>query len=80
MLAGTLAGETRRKAHEEAHKLAGSVGTFGYLEASRLARAVEELFESAGPISQPDAIRVSNLVGALRRELEQPPPEDSGGP
>jgi len=43
LLAGTLNDELHRKAVDEAHKLAGSLGTFGFAEGSSLARQIEEL-------------------------------------
>src|ERR1700752_4596753 len=46
LLEGTLSDEVRRQAEREAHKLAGSVGTFGFAEGSRLARAVEQMLQA----------------------------------
>lgn len=60
----------RRRAEREAHKLAGSVGTFGFAEASRVAREMELLLQ-AEPAAQ-DMLRLSDLSVALRRALELP--------
>jgi diguanylate cyclase (GGDEF)-like protein len=77
MLEGTLDAETRRRAEREAHKLAGGVGTFGFAEASRLARSAELLLEGTGVLESADALRLSDLVVALRTELERPTPPAS---
>ena len=67
-----------QKASQTAHKLAGSLGTFGFEEASRLAHQLEELFESglkpqptlALPQQQQVLVQqAERLVTALRQEL-----------
>lgn len=63
----------RRRAEREAHKLAGAVGTFGFAEGSRLARAVELQLQGTGPLSQAEGLELSDLVVALRAEIEAPP-------
>jgi DNA-binding response OmpR family regulator len=73
VLEGALTPEGRREAEREAHKLAGGVGTFGFAEASRAARAVELIMEGTRPLEPADALRLSELVITLRRELERPP-------
>jgi diguanylate cyclase (GGDEF)-like protein len=73
VLEGALTPEERRGAEREAHKLAGGVGTFGFAEASRAARAVELMMEGTRPLEPADALRLSELVLTLRRELERPP-------
>ncbi|HEX2202054.1 MAG TPA: Hpt domain-containing protein, partial [Longimicrobium sp.] len=73
VLQGTLDAETRRHAEREAHKLAGSVGTFGFAEASRIAREVETLLQGSAPLGQADALRLTDAAVALRRELARPP-------
>lgn len=66
---GRLDDELRRAAEREAHKLAGAAGTFGFAEATRLAREAERMLEGTGPL---DAPRLGELAAALRRELERP--------
>ena len=73
VLEGGLSDETRRHAEREAHKLAGSVGTFGFADASRLAREVETILAGSAPLGQGDALRLTDLAVALRRELAKPP-------
>ncbi len=64
VLEGTLDDELRHQAGREAHKLAGSVGTFGFTEGSRLAREIEHLLQAGGTLEQTHALRLSDLVMA----------------
>lgn len=43
LIAGELSEELKKEAIQEAHKLAGSLGTFGFAEGSSIARQIEEL-------------------------------------
>jgi diguanylate cyclase (GGDEF)-like protein len=66
---GTLDEELRASAQREAHKLAGVLGTFGFPRGSERAREVElimEVPEALGPARVP---ALSELVGAIRDEL-----------
>jgi DNA-binding response OmpR family regulator len=72
LLEGTLDDELRCQAVCEAHKLAGSVGTFGFTEGARLAREIEHLLQAGGTLEQTHALRLSELVMALLKELERP--------
>ncbi len=72
-LEAALDDDLRRKAEEEAHKLVGSVGTFGFVEGSGIARQIEYLLQGDSPLSQEQILRLSELAVALRRVLEQPP-------
>jgi HPt (histidine-containing phosphotransfer) domain-containing protein len=65
--AGDLDPESRRNAEREAHKLAGSLGTFGFPEGSRIARTIEEILGGDAAI---DIERLASLVTNLRRGLE----------
>ena len=68
LMAGALDDASRDGARREAHKLAGSLGTFGVPEGSTIARGLELALE-AGP--QPaDALALSEQVLALRRAVE----------
>ncbi|HEY4303377.1 MAG TPA: response regulator, partial [Gemmatimonadaceae bacterium] len=75
LLAGNLTAESRRQAEREAHKLAGTVGTFGFHEASKQAREAEELLSGVEPIAPSDTVRLSNLAVQIRRQLERSPDE-----
>ena len=49
LLGGRLEIDMRREAEREAHKLAGSLTTFGVPEGSRLARDIEQTFQADSP-------------------------------
>jgi HPt (histidine-containing phosphotransfer) domain-containing protein len=72
LLEGTLSDELQRQAERDAHKLAGSVGMFGFAEGSRLARTIEQMLQAGAPLGQTEILRLSELVVILHRELEQP--------
>jgi len=83
LLEGDLRDELRRKAEQEAHKLAGSVGTFGFKAASRLALEIERSFRAGSILEQAQALSLSETAAALRRELESRPAgqtTESSGP
>lgn len=80
LLAGNLPPESRRQAEREAHKLAGTVGTFGFWAASKLAREAEDLLAGSEPIGPADTLRLSNLALQIRRDLERPADEASPVP
>lgn len=48
---GILSEDARTLGSEIAHKLAGSLGMFGYLQGTEVARALEQLLEVDGPIA-----------------------------
>ncbi|WP_066382857.1 response regulator [Anabaena sp. CA = ATCC 33047] len=81
LLAGNLHTELQQTAKQEAHKLAGSMGAFGYPEGSRIARVLEHLLNHNGipPTGetrrwQDDQIaEFSQLVTALQQELTKSP-------
>lgn len=65
---GSLAHEALSTAEADAHKLAGALGTFGFPEASDLAREAElELARGPGPGTAP---KLLGLVAAIRSELD----------
>jgi HPt (histidine-containing phosphotransfer) domain-containing protein len=59
---GTPAEDLRKEAASSAHKLAGSLGMYGYDEGTRVARELEVLLGGA----KLDAARLSALVAELR--------------
>jgi HPt (histidine-containing phosphotransfer) domain-containing protein len=69
---GDLNEELRESAEREAHKLGGLVGTFGYAEGTRSAKKMERMLEAGLPLGQAEAQWLSDLVAALRSDLEQP--------
>ncbi len=65
------------EAQQIAHKLAGALGIFGFVEASQLAREIETIFErcEADRVLRKDQIpRLTELLAALKNRLE--PSED----
>jgi diguanylate cyclase (GGDEF)-like protein len=73
VLKAGLDDDLRRNAEEAAHKLTGSVGTFGFGEGLVMARQIEQMLQGESPLSQEQVLRLSELAVSLRRVLEQPP-------
>ena len=63
--AGTLPADLREAARHTAHKLAGSLGMYGYAEGTHIARQIELLLGEAAP----DAKRLGALAAELRRTI-----------
>jgi HPt (histidine-containing phosphotransfer) domain-containing protein len=64
-LSNTLTPDDLDLARSNAHKLAGSLGTFGYAQGSGISRSIEALLETAV-----DGIRLQSYVSQLRSTLE----------
>jgi len=64
--AGALTPQLRQEAMETAHKLAGSLGMFGYPEGTDFARRIEHQLENDTPV---DALQLAQNVAALRASL-----------
>jgi HPt (histidine-containing phosphotransfer) domain-containing protein len=65
---GNMGEELRNEAREIAHKLAGSLGMFGFPMGSEIARRLEMLFESGNP----DPELLAELTVQLRGSLADP--------
>ncbi len=72
--AGILDDELRQLATQDAHKLIGSLGTFGFANGSTLARKIESILEQA-KVGREAIPELENLVQHLREELEHKPNE-----
>ncbi|GAX42474.1 multi-component transcriptional regulator [Tolypothrix sp. NIES-4075] len=72
LLANTLTEEQAQQAQASAHQLIGSLGSFGFLEASRLCREIEKIFRAGVKQSRVEVERLSLLIVALRQELQRP--------
>lgn len=73
LLAGNLDQELKQQAQHEAHKLAGSMATFGYPQGSELGRKIEHLLID-NLILPPAAVsEFCQLVTALEQELTKSP-------
>lgn len=84
---GTLDAALCQRAEQNAHKLAGSVGTFGFAKASEIARQIEQIVEDGQAAAVQNHEMLRRLIPALRLLLEvpidaspspEPPPVPSG--
>ena len=73
LLRDELGLEERHRAVWAAHKLAGSLGMFGFPWGSHLARQLEHSFQPETPLDREIAQHLCELVADLRCELRQPP-------
>ncbi|MEY2475451.1 MAG: hypothetical protein QOG87_766 [Actinomycetota bacterium] len=62
---GELDDAARREAEGEAHKLAGSLGMFGFPAGSELAHELEVMLDGEAPIGADFAELVARLAGVL---------------
>ncbi len=67
LLEGALDDALRQQAEHEAHKLSGSLGTFGFAQSSRLAREMEHTLQAGVLLGQAEALRLSELIVTLRQ-------------
>lgn len=67
--------EEQQQAQSSAHKLAGSLGSFGFPEGSKIAKKIETLLENK-LINQANISQFSQLVDALDTEIHHQPFED----
>ncbi|OWY67577.1 transcriptional regulator [cyanobacterium TDX16] len=70
---GKLTQELGQQARAEAHLLIGSLASFSFTEASKICRQIEQIFR-VGVESSLEARHLTQLVVALRQELELPAP------
>jgi PAS domain S-box-containing protein len=72
--AGTFTQELQQQAEQESHTLAGSLGTFGFAQASQLARRIEQYFQQPLPaierLSADQIQQLQQLIATLRQEIE----------
>ncbi|MCT7966463.1 diguanylate cyclase [Laspinema sp. D1] len=71
---GELPQELHAQAKQEAHKLAGSLGTFGLTQGSVIARQVEGLLHSP-TLNSTQSTELTALVQALRSQIDHAPIE-----
>lgn len=69
---GTLSDELQQQAGREAHKLAGSLGSFGFTQASQLAQEIETLLE-AKDSRNTHCLRLCQLLEKLEAHTKQTP-------
>ena len=68
---GNLTLEFQQKAKQEAHKLAGSMGIFGFEEGSDLARQIEELLDTEATVELTVSLQIAQLLELLQQELSK---------
>ncbi len=80
LMRGDLDEQSRERATREAHKLAGSLGTFGLARASERSRELELLLGAPETLGQTSVPRLSELVASVRDDvggaLTTTPPND----
>ncbi|MBD2774244.1 response regulator [Iningainema tapete] len=72
-LQDTLSQELHAIAEQQAHTLAGSLGTFGFSSGSQLARKIEHLLQAGKCVGLKEGKHLRKLVLKLRQEIEQSP-------
>ncbi|HEY9882031.1 MAG TPA: response regulator, partial [Thermosynechococcaceae cyanobacterium] len=68
-----LDGALHQQALQEAHKLAGSLGTFGADEGSQLARQIETLFQAKEALKKAQSTDLLTLITRLRASVASVP-------
>jgi chemotaxis protein histidine kinase CheA len=71
---GRLDTRRREDAASAAHKIAGTAGSFGFVDASRYAREIETALKSGA--DGPDAPHLAGLATAIKAAFEAGPPRD----
>lgn len=69
---GQLNNELQESARSSAHKLAGSLGSFGFPEGSRIAKQIEILLDNK-PIERTELEQINRLTTSLKAELQHQP-------
>jgi len=69
-----LTEELKQQAIREAHTLAGSLGSFGFEQASKLAREIETTWKNQAELTKIQLDTLGKIVVELRQEITQPPP------
>jgi HPt (histidine-containing phosphotransfer) domain-containing protein len=67
---GALDAEARAVAVDEAHKIAGAAGTFGFPAASAIAKQIEAMLRADRPLSAADGESLAGLAAAIRAHLD----------
>ncbi|MFL5540388.1 MAG: response regulator [Longimicrobiaceae bacterium] len=77
---GRLVGALRQRAADEAHRLAGALGTFGVPEGTRLARELETRYAGGAYLTAGDGAELAEAAARLRAEIEGRAAEAPAGP
>ncbi|MGF1460477.1 MAG: response regulator [Leptolyngbyaceae cyanobacterium] len=70
---GHLNSDLRQQGRSQAHKLAGSLGCYGFAQGSQIARKLERLLALEAPLGDEQTSQVAQLVHQLRQSLAEPP-------
>lgn len=73
LIENRLCEDSRRAAEREAHRLAGSAGSFGFHRASQAARQLEWTFAGTEPVAADRMLKAADEVVALRADLDRVP-------
>jgi PAS domain S-box-containing protein len=68
------------QAKREAHTLAGSLGTFGFAEGSKIAKKIDDLLKKEKKLNENDIKKLATLVKKLQQEIEPSPQENQNTP
>jgi DNA-binding response OmpR family regulator/HPt (histidine-containing phosphotransfer) domain-containing protein len=68
-----LSENLRSQAHAEAHKLAGTLGSFGFPEGSEIAKEIEAILQNDQNISIENIDRMKKLINLLKLIIQQKP-------
>lgn len=68
--------ELQTEAKSSAHKLAGSLGSFGFPEGSKIAKQIENLLED-NLIDRAECQEITQLIASLNKQLQHQPLEDT---
>lgn len=66
---GELDPTLQQQARQEAHSLAGGLGTFGLMQGSQIAKQIEGKFEAKQPLSPDEIGHLQQWVAALQQEI-----------
>lgn len=72
LLANELDENLRHLAEQDAHKLAGSLGTFGIQDGTQIARQIESLFQPDSQIPQAQLSSLPELIAELKQIVTNP--------
>lgn len=70
---GKLTEDLKQQALREAHTLAGSLGSFGFSEASHLSREIEQALQASSRLNAAQEKHLSQLIKTLADSLESTP-------
>jgi DNA-binding response OmpR family regulator/HPt (histidine-containing phosphotransfer) domain-containing protein len=64
----------QQKAHQVAHKLAGTLGIFGFTQGTQISRRLEQILSGPQVLSLETAPLLATLTATLREEIQNAPP------